>query len=53
MKRETHPVTPDRFEDVAGIVNRTGRVSHGWCLSHRLQSAEIEQVDSGKREVAM
>jgi len=30
---ETHPVTPDRFEDFAAIVNPTGRDKHCWCLS--------------------
>jgi GNAT superfamily N-acetyltransferase len=46
-------VTPDRFEDFADVVNRTRRANHCWCLSHRLQAAEIEQLGSGSREAAM
>ena len=53
MTWETHPVTPDRFEDFADVINRTRRASHCWCLSHRLQPAEIEQLGSGSREQAM
>jgi len=37
MTWETHPVTPDRFEDFADVVNRTRRANHCWCLSHRLR----------------
>jgi GNAT superfamily N-acetyltransferase len=53
MSWETHPVTPDRFEDFAVVINRTRRVTHCWCLSHRLQAAEIEQLGDGNREQAM
>ena len=53
MSWETHPVTPDRFEDFAVIINRARRVTHCWCLSHRLQAAEIEQLGDGNREQAM
>lgn len=33
MTWETHPVTPDRFEDFADVVNRTRRDGEpvGWC----------------------
>jgi hypothetical protein len=50
---ETHPVTPDRFEDFADVVNRTRRANHCWCPSHRLQAAEIEHLGSGSRKAAM
>lgn len=53
MGWETHPVTPDRFEDFADVVNRSRRVNHCWCLSHRLQAAEIERLGGGNRELAM
>lgn len=53
MRWETHAVTPDRFEDFADIVNRNRRVNHCWCLSHRLQAAEIEGLGDGNREQAM
>jgi len=53
MSWKTRPVTPDRFEDFADVINRTRRVNHCWCLSHRLQAAEIEQLGDGNREQAM
>ena len=53
MDWETHSVTPDRFEDFTDVVNRSRRVNHCWCLSHRLQAAEIERLGGGSREQAM
>lgn len=53
MTWETHPVTPDRFEDFADIVNRTRRTDACWCLSHRLRAAEISELGGGSREQAM
>jgi GNAT superfamily N-acetyltransferase len=53
MTWETHPVTPDRFEDFADVVNRSRRPTHCWCLSHRLQQREIEELGQGSREQAM
>ena len=53
MSWETRPVTPDRFEDFADVINHTRRVNHCWCLSHRLQPSEIEQLGDGNREQAM
>lgn len=53
MTWETHPVTLDRFEDLADVINRNRRDRHCWCLSHRLQAAEIEELGEGSRELAM
>jgi len=50
---ETHPVTPDRFEDFADVINPNRRATHCWCLSHRINAAEIEQLGHGSRETAM
>ncbi len=44
---ETWPVTPDRFDDFADVVNPNRRASHCWCLSHRLRATEIEQLGGG------
>ena len=52
MGFQTHPLTPDRFEDFADVVNRSRRATHCWCLSHRLQAPEIERLDGGSREQA-
>lgn len=53
MAWETHPLTPDRFEDFADVVNRNRRATHCWCLSHRLRAREIEELGGGSRERAM
>ncbi|MFZ2501269.1 MAG: hypothetical protein WAW88_01160 [Nocardioides sp.] len=53
MTWETRPVTKDRFEDFADVINRNRRVNHCWCLSHRLQAAEIEELGDGRREEAV
>lgn len=50
---ETHPVTPDRFDDFADVVNRRRRPNHCWCLSHRLSSGQIDELGGGSREKAM
>lgn len=50
---ETHPVTPDRFEDFADIINPQRRDTHCWCLSHRLRARDIEELGGGSREMAM
>ncbi|WP_256838969.1 GNAT family N-acetyltransferase [Ornithinimicrobium faecis] len=44
---ETHPVTEDRFEDFADIVNPNRRENHCWCLSHRLPAPEIRELSGG------
>jgi GNAT superfamily N-acetyltransferase len=53
MTWETHPVTPDRFEDFADVINRNRRADSCWCLSHRLRLNEIEELGGGSRERAM
>ena len=50
---ETHPLTPDRFEDFADVVNPNRRASHCWCLSHRLPQAQITELGGGDRQQAM
>ena len=50
---ETHPVTPDRFDDLADVINPNRRTTHCWCLSHRVNAAEIKELGHGSREEAM
>jgi GNAT superfamily N-acetyltransferase len=53
---ETHPVTPDRFDDFADVINKNRRPTHCWCLSHRLTAKEIEELGGtgpAARETAM
>ena len=50
---ETHPVTPDRFEDFADVINPNRRADSCWCLSHRIRAKEIEELGRGSREQAM
>ncbi len=49
----THPVTPERFEDFADVINPNRRETHCWCLAHRLRLKEIEELGGGSREQAM
>ncbi|MGJ7439985.1 GNAT family N-acetyltransferase [Aquipuribacter sp. MA13-6] len=53
MTWQTHPVTPDRFEDFADVVNPNRRATHCWCLSHRLGQPQIAELGGGDREQAM
>ena len=53
---ETHPETPDRFEDFADVINKNRRPTHCWCLSHRIQAKEITELGgtgTDAREQAM
>lgn len=49
---ETHPVTPDRFDDFADVINPNRRDNHCWCLSHRCTAGEIAALGE-TREQAM
>ena len=53
MTWESHPLTPDRFEDFADVINPNRRTTHCWCLSHRLRAKDIEDLGKGDREQAM
>jgi GNAT superfamily N-acetyltransferase len=53
MGWETRPLTPDRFEDFADVINPNRRATHCWCLSHRLGARDIEELGHGDREQAM
>lgn len=53
MSWETYPVTPDRFEDFADVINPNRRATHCWCVSHRLNARDIEELGGGDREQAM
>ena len=53
MTRESHPLTPDRFADFADVINPNRRATHCWCLSHRLQAKDIEELGKGDRQQAM
>src|SRR6266536_1426370 len=53
MGWETHPVTPDRFDDFADVINKNRRANHCWCLNHRLRPADIAALGDGSREQAM
>jgi len=41
---ETHPVTAERFEDFADVINPRRRAESCWCLSHRLRQQEIREL---------
>lgn len=48
----THPVTPERFDDFADVLNPHRRSTHCWCLSHRLRAKDIDELGDGSRESA-
>ena len=48
----THPVTAERFDDFADVINPNRRDTHCWCLSHRLRLKEIDELGDGSRESA-
>lgn len=53
MDWQSYPVTPERFEDFADVVNPRRRASHCWCTPHRLTAAEVRELGDGDREQAM
>ncbi len=53
MVFEVHPLTSDRVDDFADVVNPNRRSTHCWCLSHRLPPKEIDALGGGDRERAM
>ena len=53
MSWESHPMTPERFEDFADVINPNRRATHCWCLSHRLRAKDIGQLAGGDRQLAM
>ena len=53
MAFATHPLTPARFDDFAGVVNPNRRATHCWCLSHRVPASTIEELGDGSREATM
>lgn len=44
VRWETHPVTPDRFEDFADVINPNRRATHCWCLSHRVNPKQVTEL---------
>lgn len=53
MTWTTHPVTPDRFDDFADIVNPSRRARACWCVSPRLRAQDVRDLGGGDRETAM
>lgn len=52
MAFEVHPLTLDRFDDFADVINKNRRQEHWWCLSHRLAAPQIRELGE-TREDAM
>ena len=50
---EVRPLTEERMEDFATVVNPNHREKHCWCLSHRLSATEIRERGAGDRFEAM
>ena len=43
MEYETHPLTPDRWDDLARLFGPTGQQGGCWCMWNRQSSREFEQ----------
>lgn len=52
MAFEVHPLTLERFDDFADVVNPNRRSTHCWCLSHRLSAPQMRELGE-TREDAM
>ena len=50
---QTHPVTPERFEDFADVVNPNRREDHCWCVTPRLRARDVVELGGGDRQRAM
>lgn len=50
---EVKPLTEERMEDFATVMNPNHRENHCWCLSHRLSATEIRERGAGDRFEAM
>lgn len=53
MTWEVLPVTAERFDDLAAVLNPSRNPRHCWCLSPRLRLRDIEELGEGSRELAM
>lgn len=52
MYFDAQPLTVERFEDFADVVNPNRRSTHCWCLSHRLAAPQMRELGE-TREDAM
>lgn len=53
MEATVQPLTTDRFEDLATVINPRRNPKHCWCLSYRLTTAQVGELatdDTGGRE---
>lgn len=51
MAFEVQPLTVERFDDFAEIVNPNRRATHCWCLSHRLAAADMRELGDSREDV--
>lgn len=51
MGFEVQPLTIERFDDFADVVNPNRRSTHCWCLSHRLAAAEMRELGDSREDV--
>lgn len=42
-------MTPERFEDLADVINPNRRATHCWCLSHRLGAKDIRALGDDRQ----
>ncbi len=49
---ETLPLTPQRFDDFADVINPNRRSTHCWCLSHRCTAQEVDALGATRHEAS-
>lgn len=47
MDADVLPATPDRFDDVATVINPHRNPRHCWCLAYRLTSGQVGELGDG------
>jgi len=46
---EFHPITIDRWDDLAAFFEQHGNPNYCWCMRWRLKSTEFKQLNAAKR----
>lgn len=49
MELEFHPVTIERWPDLAAFFEQHGNPNYCWCMRWRLKSTEFKQLKSAER----
>lgn len=53
MGWSVEPLSPERFEDFAEVINPRRNPKHCWCAAPRLRAKDVAELGGGDREAAM